>query len=161
MIEETALVVSQEGSHIWVETQRKSTCGACSAKTGCGTSALEKVVGQRAVRLRVLNTVDAEVGEQVIIGLDDAALVRGSLVVYLIPLLLMIAGALVGEFVAGQGAGDLPSALGGLVGLVVGFGWLKTFSAGFASKHAFQPQIIRRLGFGDFKTIPLVKTISS
>jgi len=40
MIEETASVVALEDDFAWVETQRKSTCGACAVNKGCGAATL-------------------------------------------------------------------------------------------------------------------------
>jgi sigma-E factor negative regulatory protein RseC len=40
MIEETARDVALEDDFAWVETQRKSTCGACVVNKGCGAATL-------------------------------------------------------------------------------------------------------------------------
>ena len=97
MIEETGQVVEVQGEFAWIESERSSTCGGCSVRSGCGTAALAKVLGQRRVRLRVLNHVNARVGDTVVVGIAESGLVRGSLAVYVVPLAAFLGGALAGQ----------------------------------------------------------------
>ena len=97
MIEENAMVVAVEGDEALLQTQRRSACQACSVKQGCGKSVLSKVVGQRSSQIRVKNTLHVKVGDQVVLGINENALVQGSLLVYALPLILMLVFALLGE----------------------------------------------------------------
>ena len=145
MIEETATVVALDGEHAWIETQRKSSCGSCSASGGCGTSVLSEVLGNRPVRVHALNQVDAQVGETVVVGINEGSLVRGSLAVYIVPLLTMIAGGLFGKALAPQlQAGDTLVAVCGLLGLGLGFVWLWLFSRRIRDDGRYQAVILRR-----------------
>ena len=147
MIEERAEVVACEGRFAWVQTQRASTCGGCAANKGCGTATLAKVLGQRRTRTRVLNNLQARVGEQVIIGLPEQALVRGALAVYLVPLLGLLGGALFGTYLAGRllvQHPDLISILFGGLGLAVGIGWLRYYARSIREDARYQPVIVRR-----------------
>ena len=100
MIEETAIVVALEGDRALLQTQRRSACQSCSVKQGCGTSVLAKVVGTRSSQISVENSLQAQVGDEVLLGIEEHALVRGSLLVYALPLLMMLAFALLGEGLA-------------------------------------------------------------
>lgn len=93
MIEETARVVAVENDQLLLEAQTKSSCGDCSVRQGCGTSVLSNWVGRRFTRFRAANTVDARVGDEVVVGLAEAAMLKGSVFVYLLPLLAMITSA--------------------------------------------------------------------
>ena len=106
MIEETAQVVRVDGADVWVETRRRSTCSGCAAEKGCGTAALSKVLGNRRTLVRVLADMPLRVGDQVVIGIAEQALVRGSLAVYAVPLLLLLLGAVIGDMGAGRGLWD-------------------------------------------------------
>lgn len=160
MIEETAFVVAVQGDYALLQTQRRSACQSCSVKQGCGTSVLSRVVGQRSTQLSVINTLSAQVGEEVIIGLEENALVQGSLLVYSLPLVMLLVFALLGEYWArSQGLSSewlviVSAALGFLLSLLVirlGF---------FSSKlsRRIQPQMLRRVhtSNGGRDTIPLV-----
>ena len=146
MIEETAHVVAADGEFVWVETRRQSTCGSCAAKQGCGTSALAKVLGNRLARVRAINHGVAQVGDQVVIGIDEQALVRGSLAIYLVPLAGLLLGAVVGALmstrllVTGEG---LTIGLG-IAGLLLGLAWVRGFTRRIHNDSRYQPVVIRR-----------------
>ena len=147
MLEETASVVRVEAGEVWVETQRRSTCSSCAVEKGCGTATLAKVLGRRRTLVRVLSDLPLAVGDQVVIGIREQALVRGSLAVYAVPLLLMLAGAIIGELGAGQGlwgSAEVASVLLGTGGLVAGLVWLKRFSRRIHDDTDYQPVVLRR-----------------
>lgn len=147
MLEETARVVRVEGGEVWVETQRRSTCSNCTVEKGCGTATLAKVLGQRRTLVRVLSDLPLVVGDQVVIGIREQALVRGSLAVYAVPLLLLLAGAIIGELGAGQGlwaSAEAASLLLGVAGLVAGLLWLRYFSRRIHHDAYYQPVVLRR-----------------
>lgn len=146
MIEETAHVVEAEGDYAWVETERRSSCGSCSAK-GCGTGALSKILGRRSQRLKVLNPIDAKPGDTVVLGIHEQALLKGSLAVYIVPLLAMLGGALLGEGLAPQWGGDPESMslLFGLFGLAAGFFWLRLYNRRLSRDERFMAVILRNV----------------
>ena len=143
MIEENAVVVATEGEFAWLETERKSTCGSCAARKGCGTGVLANVVGRKMNRVVALNRAGAQAGDAVIVGIDERFLVRGSMAVYAMPLLGLFAGALLGEVWQG---GDFAAMLGGALGLALGLAWLRRFSRRSQTDPRYQPVILRRLG---------------
>ncbi len=145
MIEETGVVAELEATYAWVETERRSSCGGCSVK-GCGTGTLAHVLGARRLRVRVENTIGAEVGDTVILGLREDALLRGSLAVYIVPLLAMMAAALFGEALAPQWGGDNTDAWAialGLLGFGGGLLWLRGFSHRAAGQKRYQAVAVR------------------
>jgi len=151
MIEETGQVVDVEGAFAWIESERTSTCGACNVRKGCGTAVLAKVLGQRRVHLRVLNRINARVGDDVVIGISESGLVRGSLAVYAVPLAGLfagaIAGAIAGDFLGKYfftGSSDPVAIAGALAGLGAGLFWLKRFSRRTEKDAAYQPVILRK-----------------
>jgi len=145
MIEENAQVVSVEGAHAWVETERRSSCSSCSAK-GCGTGALSKVLGTRTQKIKVRNPIDAAAGDAVIVGIDESILLKGSLFVYILPLLLMLAGGLFGEAIAPQwgSSGEGLSLLFGSLGLVGGLVWLRRFNRNVENDPRYTAVILRK-----------------
>lgn len=155
MIEETGQIVDVQGAFAWVESERASTCGSCAVRQGCGTGAIAKVLGQRRVRLRVLNRIEARVGDHVVIGVSESGLMRGSLAVYVAPLSGLFAGALAGYALASHFYPDWsadPAAIAGaLAGFVAGLVWLRGFSRRTAADPAYQPVVLRqqlRMGGG-------------
>jgi len=147
VIEESGQVVEVQGEFAWIESERTSTCGGCAVRKGCGTSAIAKVLGQRRVRLRVLNRINASVGDNVVIGIAESGLVRGSLAVYAAPLLGLFTGALAGQLLGKQVFGMSSDwlAIGGAIsGFVAALIWLKRFSRRTEKDAAYQPVILRK-----------------
>ena len=97
MIEETARVIAIENNQLLLEAETSTACNACAAKQGCGTSVLSKWVGRKFTRFQAPNTVNAQVGDEVVVGLAEEAMLKGSMIVYLLPLLAMIGFALLAD----------------------------------------------------------------
>ena len=123
MIEEHARVVAVQGDTALLQTQRQSSCGSCEVKSGCGTSVLAGIVGQKITQLKVRNTLNARPGDEVVLGMEEHALVMGSLLVYGVPLLMLLLGALMGEAMVSQLGMDaeLLPVVGGVTGFVLAF----------------------------------------
>ncbi len=143
MIEEQATVVRSDAQGVWIALQRQSACGQCSVRGGCGTTVLGKVMGQRMSRVRAVSGLKVEAGDRVIVGLDERALVKGSLAVYMVPLLLLIVFALIGRWLFDNNEPFI--ILSGLSGLVAGFVWLGRFSCRNIGNKEYQPVILRKI----------------
>lgn len=143
MIEETVRVVGTAGKYAWVEGERRGACGGCASQSSCGTSAWGKVLGQRPVRLKAINPIGAREGESVVIGVRDEALLRGSFVVYLLPLLVMFAAALLAQGLAPR-LGDGFVALAGIGGLAAALLVVRGFGRKAENDERYQAVVLRR-----------------
>lgn len=144
MIEEQASVVSVQGDQIWVETKRKSVCGTCSARKGCGTASLEQLFGRRRTQMMVSTSLPVKTGDEVILGIEESTLLRGSLLLYGLPLLLLIAGAIVMSY-AIPGAGELYVISGAVTGLILGLYLVAGYSRKLRLNPRYHPTILRVL----------------
>lgn len=128
MIEEIGRVVAVDNDKAWVETIRTSACDACSAQKGCGHGLMNKANPGKAFRLEIpVNSALVQLGDEVTIGIPEDSLLKASVICYLMPLVLLIAGAVLGKLWLGEPA----SALLGVSGLVLGFflvRWVGQFS---------------------------------
>ncbi|MCP4407372.1 MAG: SoxR reducing system RseC family protein [Gammaproteobacteria bacterium] len=146
MIEEQACVICVEaGGYAWVETQRQGTCTSCAVNKGCGTAVLAKWFENRRNRVRVLDPIDTQVGDRVVVGVHEDALVKGSLVVYMLPLICLMGMAIFGNhLLAATEYGELASVVFGLLGLAIGWAGVNRFSRKISSDSHYQPVILRR-----------------
>ncbi len=147
MIEESGQVVELEGEYAWIESERSTACGGCAVRKGCGTGALARVLGQRPVRLRVINRINVAVGDRVVIGISESGLLRGSLAVYAVPLAALFAGALSGHFIGGYlwpAVRDPLAIAGAVIGLLAGLAWLRQFGRRTRNHEAYQPIVLRK-----------------
>jgi len=148
MLTETGRVVAIDREAIWVETVRQSTCGGCVANKGCGHRLLNRVGDGRTGYVRVLpgsiSPGSCAIDDQVRIGIPEQVILQGSAVVYMLPLLLMLAGA-------AAGSGLLPAAaevaaLGGAVaGLLLGFALVRWHARRHRDDPALHPILLEIL----------------
>lgn len=145
MIETEAVVVKIEHAVAYVQAERKSSCSGCS-ESSCGTSVLANFFGQKVPLYRASNEVGAKVGDRVVVGMNESALFKGTLLLYLFPLLLLFAGAVAGSALAVTAdVKDGYSVAGAFIGLVSGFLGLKFLSAKMGLGRQFQPVILSRM----------------
>lgn len=150
MIEEYAQVVELNAEGVWVETQRRTACGQCAANKGCGTATLARVLGNKRSRVRALNpkATPVAVGDEVVIGINEQALVRGSLAVYTLPLLTMFVFGLLGQLLATQllfENSEFVTIVFSMLGLLLGFLWVKRFTYRIARDERYQPVLLRQV----------------
>ncbi len=148
MLEEEGTVVRVHADMVEVVTRKKSACGSCAAKNGCGTSLVESLFPQRTRSFRASNEVLAKEGDRVIIGLDENALQIASMLVYLAPLLGLIAGAMAGSWLGAQistGQQELFSILAGIGGFWGSLFVVRSCSDALSRKHAYQARVLRVL----------------
>ena len=146
MIEEVALVLNCDGEYADIETKPQSSCGGCSSNSVCGAGVFSKVFGNRKTVVRVVNSIHAKPGDQVIIGLQESALSKVSLVFYMVPIISMLLLAVVGQESAirlGYASYDLFAVLGGVVGFLVGLGLVRIFAKRVQGDSRYQPVLLR------------------
>jgi sigma-E factor negative regulatory protein RseC len=150
MIEEEAIIIKTQGNYAWAETQRSTVCGQCSVAKGCGTAVVAKWYDAKRISVRVLNLIDAKVGDSVVLGLDDNALLRGSMAVYLMPLFFLFGalGLAASIFSLLQiDYNDGAQAVSALLGLAAGIVWLKFYSFRIADDQRYQAVVLRKIDF--------------
>jgi sigma-E factor negative regulatory protein RseC len=145
MIEEQGIVVASEAGIAEVEIVRRSTCGACSARSGCGVSLLDRVLGRRPQRLLLADKFKLHPGDEVIVGIPEGSLLKAALVAYMIPLFGLLAGAILGDLPQLDGALDqgLPL-LAGILGFVAGLLVTRLYSRRLAVDPRWRAVLLRR-----------------
>lgn len=101
MLTETGRVVAVEDNALWVQTIRKSACAQCSAQKGCGQAVLSKLgseVGYLKVDLNGRDPSHYQLDDTVTIAIGETVFLKSSLIIYLLPLLFLMAFIGMGEF---------------------------------------------------------------
>ena len=94
MSESEAVVVRVEDDLAYIEVRSDvSACGSCGDKGHCGKSQ----AGPR--QYAVHNTVGAAAGDVVVVSVPDGAVLRAAALTYLMPLVFLLAGAVLLPFV--------------------------------------------------------------
>ncbi|ROQ30325.1 SoxR reducing system RseC family protein [Gallaecimonas pentaromativorans] len=142
MMERDVEVVAVKGRLIRVQFRRQSSCDSCSSNEQCGSGQLSKAVNRRLDVLDMHCDQAVAVGDFVRVGITEQSLVRGTLILYLLPLLCLIAAAvLASQLTASLALSELwvlPALVGGGYG---GFRW-----AGYlAGRLVAEPKLIKVL----------------
>ena len=147
MIEEQAQVIECVGDQLLLQAQTKSTCGSCAASKGCGTSVLSKVIGRKFTRFEAENSINAEVGDTVVVGISEDALLKGSLMMYTIPVMAMLIFAVLADQIlaATTEYRDLQVAGVAIFGFLTGSLISKWYFQRQSSRQRFRPVVLRKI----------------
>ena len=115
MLTQTGEVLAWQNGVARVRVQRFAGCGRCQLRHGCGAGTLERALPGRSLELSIPSTLPLRPGERVTVGLRESTMLAAAGLVYLVPVLILLAGAL-----ALAPLGDAASAAGGILGLAGG-----------------------------------------
>ena len=121
-IEGIARVVRIEGAVAWLEPEQATGCGSCgsasSCRAGSGSPGIGTVASRMEARRFPLDGPEGlRVGERVVVGVDDRALIKASLTAYAMPLVAALVVGGIAEWALGS---DLASMGAMAAGLAVG-----------------------------------------
>lgn len=117
MIEETAIITEKNGTSVMFEIERRTACGLCGQTRGCGNAKLGKLLGHAQQPTQAENPIDANVGDHVVVGVEEKVLLRATLYLYVMPLLGLFLGAAAAQYVFQN---DFYTILGCVGGLLLG-----------------------------------------
>jgi sigma-E factor negative regulatory protein RseC len=148
MLIETGRVVAVDADGLWVETIRQSTCGTCAAQKGCGHGLINRLSDGKRGYVRVLpgkrDPQECSVDDQVRISIPEEVILRGSLIVYMLPLACMLAGAATAVGLA-PGSQDVSAALGAALGFGLGLVLVRWHAWRHRDDHRLQPTLLEVL----------------
>lgn len=134
--QEIAEVSYTDGDYAFLKTSNKTSCGECPSKASCGSVKLFKPVAKSEV-IKIKNTLDLKAGDSVVLALPPSKLLLGTFLVYLFPLFGLMAFAILGKIIGGEGV----SILAGLAGLGISLVVVRKYLAKKAVSQQFMPTI--------------------
>jgi sigma-E factor negative regulatory protein RseC len=120
MIETRVRVVSSLNGTAWVTAKHEAGCSACQSKSACGISGLGRFLSNRRPDLPIRQAdgqVNAKAGDELLVCVDEAELLRAGLFAYLLPAVLAVVFAGVAAVFAFS---DAAAAVSALLGLITG-----------------------------------------
>lgn len=139
MNEELAQVVEVGPGKARVEVKRSSACRHCASASLClafskDTNAVE-----------VSDPIGVRVGQRVRVGLESTALLKASAILFVIPILALVAGVFLGNLLAirqgYQGSAELWAILVGISALFITFLIIRLLNDYFRKKRGYVPII--------------------
>jgi sigma-E factor negative regulatory protein RseC len=138
---EQGVVLRTDSKAAWVKTTRSSACEGCTARDSCHT------MGGKEIEVKALNSAGARAGDRIVLSFETSSLLKATFLIYVFPIVFLIAGAALGQFLAPLAAFN-PSALSVLLGFALFFLALlimKQKANKMARKSAYQPRITKIL----------------
>lgn len=139
MIKEWATVVSWQNGEALVECDVKASCSSCASRVGCGSRVLNKLGPQTSHTLSVPCAEPLVAGQKVELGIAEASLLGSAILVYLSPLVGLLACGAIFQTMFGS---DIAALCGALLGGTGGFLLARGLSPKLASRKEWQPVII-------------------
>lgn len=141
-VEGIAHVVAVEGSRVWLEPEQTGSCGGCAASGVCGAKGMGTTANRlEARRFMIDNPAGLVVGERVVVGIREHALLKASITAYALPLFLMLGCGIAAQWALGR---DGMTMLAMAVGLVLGLFAMRLSAARLSVQGDLAPQFLRR-----------------
>lgn len=148
MIEERAVILSLDNllgddfsdSTATLEIERKTACGLCGQTRGCGNSIWGKLFAHQSTAFKAQNRINAKVGDSVVVGINETALLKSALLLYIVPLVSLFIGAILAAQFKQSDASEM---IGAALGLLLGMLWVKGHSMSNGYFKLQQPVILR------------------
>lgn len=138
MIKETGIVKKVQGSTATVVVQKRGACEGCAVQGTCEST-------EKGMEIEALNPLNAQEGAEVKVSIRPQEYLRGTMLVYGLPLVLFIAGAIAGknfaEWYLPESNSDLVAALAGFASLIISLFGIKVWAGKMESKAEYKPVI--------------------
>jgi sigma-E factor negative regulatory protein RseC len=147
MNEGMAHVVALDGAVAWLEPEQTGSCGGCAASGSCGAKGIGTLASRLEYRrFQIDNDANLRIGERVVIGIPDNALIKAAITAYAIPLgTLLLAGALA-QWKFGS---DLATMAAMVSGLLLGLGLARVGAGRLFMQGDLAPRFLRRARPGE------------
>jgi sigma-E factor negative regulatory protein RseC len=142
MATEKGVVIKTDSITAWIKTTKTHACKACAARASCNAMG-----GGKEMEVEAINHAGAKVGEKVVISFETSPLLKATFMLYVLPILFLMAGAFIGNKIApffNFDASVLSVITGFLFfGLIVIF--VKSKGNKLAKKDEYRPKVIKIL----------------
>lgn len=143
MLSEKGRIIAVEADSLWLETIRTSSCSSCSARNSCGHGLMNKMGREHCHQLEVplgdFSAEECQVGGQAEIAIPEQLLVRGAMLVYILPLIMLMLGAALGNWLKPT---DLYAFIGAALGLLLGFGLIRLHALTLNNRESVRPRLV-------------------
>ena len=144
MVTEQGIIEELSGQKTLVRIKKGSACASCESRGNC------EVASGKSMVVEVANDLGAGKGDHVELSVPSGAFLKLSLLVYILPVVALIAGAFAGGAFARvlHVPLSLASVIGGFLVMGVTFYALKRFDRSLRARSKFHPRMTRILHRG-------------
>ncbi|HDY7703633.1 TPA: SoxR reducing system RseC family protein [Vibrio vulnificus] len=144
----TQVTPNDHGFEVALSCEQQTSCSSCSSQKSCGTGVVSKAFGNKSLLWHLETQRRLHVGQVIEIGIPEQSLLQSAMLVYLLPIVAMLLGALFGHLVLspwlemGEGAVVLTSMLFAFIGILLA----KKLAQPLEQKSAAQVELMRVFG---------------
>lgn len=136
--EEEGEVIAVEGNQAKIRVRRSPACDSCSSAGTCG------LVGKDEMVLTALNPIGASEGQKVGVSFKVEDQVKASFILYLIPVVGLVTGALIGYSLHFFGDKEISAAVFSLLFVALTFLGIKYYAhIRYAKDQSYIPTITK------------------
>ena len=128
MIEEFAVVTKRFDDHVMLEIERRTACGLCGQKRGCGNATWGKLLHHNSHEFSADNAINANVGDSVVVGIDEHIVLSSAFYLYIVPLFTLLVATVLADTLLNN---EFYVMLAAALGLLLGFAWVKGHLIGY------------------------------
>ena len=142
MATEQGVVLRTDSEAAWVKTTRSSACEGCTARKSCHT-----IGDSQDTEVKAINLAGAREGDRIVLSFENKSLLKATFLVYVFPIILLMAGALIGQMLAAliELNSSIPSVVMGFAFFFTALIIMKARANKMAEKNAYQPKVIKIL----------------
>ena len=137
---EEGIIIKTDIDTAWAKTIKGSSCEACSSKDSCS-----EMQSGKEMLVEAYNPVGAKTGDKVVLSFATTSLLKAMFMLYIFPIICMIAGAFTGHNLAFKYNynDSFLSALFAFLFFSLAILLIRLRSEKMAKKNAYKPKIIR------------------
>jgi sigma-E factor negative regulatory protein RseC len=141
--EEGVVTRIESATTAWVKTTRSGACESCSARSSC-----HSLGGGEETEVEAINRAGAQIGQKVVLSFDTSPLLKATFLLYMFPILTMMAGAFIGQQLAIKFNVDSSflAAVFGFLCFGLTFVFVRAKGNKLAKRDEYRPKIIRVIG---------------
>lgn len=142
MATEQGIVTKADSSAAWVKTIKTGACEGCSARGSC-----HSLGNNDEMEVEAINQAGAQVGDRIVLLFETGSLLKATFLLYVFPILLLIAGAALGQEIAPY-IDFNPSGLSALTGFsffIAAILIVKVRANKMALRKEYRPKIVKIL----------------
>lgn len=137
-MEEIGNLISRQGNMAQVIFTRHKSCKNCG---------ICLQITEEEMQAEVVNDIGAEIGDNVLIGLEAETFLKAAFILYIIPLIFLFTGILGGNWISryiyGGNRETLISILGGVILLGLSYILVKRFENNASGTKTYKPHVIK------------------
>ncbi|WP_318493992.1 SoxR reducing system RseC family protein [Photobacterium leiognathi] len=148
MMRTLATVTAVDKGAVTVSCQQQTSCGHCASRESCGTGIVSKAIPGRVHDIKIMTKSPLTIGQVVEIGLSERRMLSSALLVYMLPLLFLVLGSALGQwvFIDLAGSNELGVIGSAAIATTVGLLIARYYAKRLEGNSAYKPTLIRVLG---------------